>query len=167
MRFSASVILSGLLATGAIAAPAGLRKRGVLTAQSYADFQVSDGVAGNALAEVQAKFPIDTSDLANVDAADAKIISDARETAESAETDAFNPAIEAASGDAATALTNGKIKNKVLKLQLEVLDLQISAAQSGDDNSAKIAEEQKKLDTNIATDKKNAGQASQSVPFTG
>ncbi|KAL1599854.1 hypothetical protein SLS60_007659 [Paraconiothyrium brasiliense] len=167
MRFSASVILSGLLATGAIAAPAGLKKRGVLTAQSYADFQVSDGVAGNALAEVQAKFPIDTSDLANVDAADAKIISDARQTAESAETDAFNPAIAAASGDAATALQNGKIKNKVLKLQLEVLDLQISQAQGGSDNTAKIAAEQKKLDTNIATDKKNAGQASQSVQFSG
>ncbi|KAJ4289004.1 hypothetical protein N0V90_011346 [Kalmusia sp. IMI 367209] len=166
MRFSASVILSGLLATGALGAPTGLKKRGVLTAQSYADFQISDGVAGNAVAEFQQKFPIDTSDLANVDAADAKIISDAREVAESAETDAFNPAIDAASGDDATALQNGKIKNKVLKLSLEVLDLQIAQAQ-GDDNADKIAEEQKKLDTNIATDKKNAGQASQSVQFDG
>ncbi|KAK7181817.1 hypothetical protein DPSP01_002408 [Paraphaeosphaeria sporulosa] len=168
MRFSSSAIVSALLATGALAAPTPLTKRaGVLTAKSYADFQVSDGVAGNALAEVQAKFPIDTSNLANVDPADAKIISDARQTAESAETDAFNPAIAAASGDAATALQNGKIKNKVLKLQLEVLDLGISAAQSGKDNSAKIAQEQKKLDNNIATDKKNAGQASKSVQFSG
>ncbi len=31
---------------------------GVLTVQSYADFQVSDGVAGNALDEVNAKFPV-------------------------------------------------------------------------------------------------------------
>ncbi|KAF9729270.1 hypothetical protein PMIN06_010867 [Paraphaeosphaeria minitans] len=168
MRFSSSAIVSALLATGALAAPTPLTKRaGVLTAQSYADFQISDGVAGNALAEVQAKFPINTSDLANVDPADAKIISDARQTAESAELDAFNPAIAAASGTAATALQNGKIKNKVLKLQLEVLDLGISAAQSGKSNAAKIAQEQKKLDTNVATDQKNAGQASQSVKFSG
>jgi hypothetical protein len=33
-------------------------KRGVLTVQDYADFQVSSGVAGDALAEVNAKFPV-------------------------------------------------------------------------------------------------------------
>lgn len=73
------------------------------------------------------------NDLANVDPADQQIISGAREVAESAETDAFNPAIDAASGADATALQNGKIKNKVLKLQLEVMDLMISQAQ-GEDN---------------------------------
>ncbi len=31
---------------------------GVLTVSNYADFQVSDGVAGNALDEVKAKFPV-------------------------------------------------------------------------------------------------------------
>ncbi|KAF2472877.1 uncharacterized protein BDR25DRAFT_283447 [Lindgomyces ingoldianus] len=165
MRFSSSIFLFGLAATS-LAAPVANAKRGVLTKQSYADFQVSDGVAGNALAEVNAKFPIDTSDLANVDPADQQIISDARKVAESAETDAFNPAIDAASGADATALQNGKIKNKVLKLQLEVLDLQISQAQ-GEDNAAKIAEEQTKLNNNIALDKKAAGQASQSVQFDG
>ncbi|ORY10030.1 hypothetical protein BCR34DRAFT_486370 [Clohesyomyces aquaticus] len=167
MHFSTSIFLFGLVAAS-IAAPVSNEKRAaVLSKQAYADFQISDGVAGNALAEVNAKFPIDTSNLANVDPADAQIISDARETAESAETDAFNPAIDAASGAAATALQNGKIKNKVLKLQLEVLDLQIGQAQSGKDNSAKIAAEQKKLNTNIALDKKAAGQASQSVQFAG
>jgi hypothetical protein len=30
----------------------------VLTVQDYADFQISDGVAGNALDEVNAKFPV-------------------------------------------------------------------------------------------------------------
>jgi len=30
----------------------------LLTVQDYADFQISDGVAGNALAEVAAKFPV-------------------------------------------------------------------------------------------------------------
>ncbi|KAF2684022.1 hypothetical protein K458DRAFT_431639 [Lentithecium fluviatile CBS 122367] len=165
MRFSASVLLTSLLASGALAAPVAKR---ALTAQSYADFQVSDGVAGNAQAEVLAKFPIDMNNLASVSDADHQVISDARQVAESAETDGFNPAIDAATGDAATALQNGKIKNKVLKLQLEVMDLMISQAQ-GTDETAKIAEEQKKLDTNIATDKKNAGQASQGVTdsFTG
>lgn len=97
------------------------------------------------------------------------ILSDARTTAEDAETETggFNDAIAAASGTAADALQVGKIKNKVLKLKLEVLNLQIDQAQNGNDNTAKIAAEQKKLDTNIATDKKSAGQASQSVNFTG
>ncbi|KAF2708677.1 hypothetical protein K504DRAFT_467913 [Pleomassaria siparia CBS 279.74] len=162
MRFSTSIILSGLLAIG-FAAP--VTNRRALAVQAYNDFQVSDGVAGNALAEVQAKFPI-PADLASVSAADQKVISDARQVAESAETDGFNPAIAAATGDAKTALTNGKIKNKVLKLQLEVLDLQISQAK-GKDETSQIAAEQKKLNTNIATDKKNAGQPSQSVPFSG
>lgn len=61
----------------------------------------------------------------------------------------------------------GKIKNKVLKLQLEVLSLQIAQAKTGKDNSDKIAAEQKKLDTNIALDKKAAGKTSQSVDFQG
>ncbi|POS71199.1 hypothetical protein DHEL01_v210403 [Diaporthe helianthi] len=145
------------------------KRAGVLTKQSYADFQVSDGVGGNALAEVQAKFPIDENDLANVDPADAQIISDARKVAESAEVDTggFNDAIAAASGSDADALQVGKIKNKVLKLKLEVLDLQIKQAQGGKDNTAKIAQEQKKLDNNIATDKKSAGDASQAVNFQG
>jgi hypothetical protein len=148
MRFSASIVLSGLLAT-AFAAPIANEKR-ALTASSYADFQVSDGVGGNALAEVQAKFPL-PDDLSTVSAADQKVISDAREVAESAEVDAggFNDAIAAASGAAADALQVGKIKNKVLKLSLEVSDLQISQAVDGKDNTAKIAAEQKKLDNNI------------------
>lgn len=60
MHFSASVSLM-FLASSAIAAPAALNKRaaaGVLTQQTYANFQISDGVAGNALAEVNAKFPV-------------------------------------------------------------------------------------------------------------
>jgi hypothetical protein len=92
-------------------------------------------------------------------------------TAEDAETGTggFNDAIAAAgsSSTAGTALQNGKIKNKVLKLKLEVLGLQIDQAQSGTDNSAKITAEQTKLNNNIALDTKAAGQTSQSVNFTG
>lgn len=76
----------------------------VLTAQTYAELSISDGTAGNAQAEAAAKFPIDTSNLAGVSAADLKLIKAAHDSAEDAETDAFDPAIDAASGDAATAL---------------------------------------------------------------
>lgn len=71
-----------------------------------------------------------------------------RQAAEAAETDEFNPAIDAASGAAADALQNGKIKNKVLKLTGEVQVLKIKLAQaqaSGADTSDiedKITEEQ-------------------------
>lgn len=92
-------------------------------------------------------------------------------TAEDAETGTggFNDAIAAAgsSTTAGKALQVGKIKNKVLKLELEVLGLQIQQAQSGKDNTAKIAAETTKLNTNIALDTKAAGQTSQSIDFSG
>ncbi|EHK23038.1 uncharacterized protein TRIVIDRAFT_83765 [Trichoderma virens Gv29-8] len=141
-------------------------ERRALQFRKYADFEISDGKAGNALAEAQAKFPIDTSNLKGVSASDLAIINAARETAEAAETDAFNGQIKAASGSAATTLQNGKIKNKVLKLFLEVTALQIQQAQ-GSNKASKIAEEQKKLNNNINLDKKAAGQASKGVVFTG
>ncbi|KAK8042286.1 hypothetical protein PG993_006809 [Apiospora rasikravindrae] len=154
------------LAAVALSLPTGEVQKRALAARPYTDFQISSGTAGNALAEAQAKFPIDTSDLANVSKDDLSIIKAARETAEAAETDAFNKEVKAASGADADALQNGKIKNKVLKLYLETTALQIQQAQSGKDNQAKIDKEQKKLNTNVAADKKAAGQASQSVKFT-
>ncbi|RKU42125.1 hypothetical protein DL546_003958 [Coniochaeta pulveracea] len=175
MLFKATFLFS--LAVSALALPASKKTKvaataaDVLTVQNYADFQVSDGVAGDALAEVKAKFPIDETNLAAVSANDLAIIKAARVTAEAAETDAggFNDAIAAAgkSTTAGKALQVGKIKNKVLKLQLEVLALQIDQAQSGKDNSAKIAAEQKKLDNNIKTDAASKGATSQSVDFQG
>ncbi|KAI0763343.1 hypothetical protein BD413DRAFT_212621 [Trametes elegans] len=139
--------------------------------QDYSAFQISDGVAGNAEAEANAVFvdPFAGVDLATLDDSVAKNMETMRKAAEAAETDKFNPAIKAASGDAADALQVGKIKNKVLKLtgEVQVLKIKLAKAQaSGDDTSdieSKIAEEQKKLDTNIATDKSHAGDASQSV----
>lgn len=172
MYFSKTILLA--FAAAALAMPSGDRpqkRAGVLTASSYADFQVSDGVAGNALDEVKAKFPIDYNDLANVDSGDLAIIKAARETAENAETDTggFNDAIDAAGEDttAGEALQVGKTKNKVLKLELEVLGLQIDAAQGGKNNTAKITEETTKLNKNVALDQEAAGQTSQSVDFTG
>ena len=100
--------------------------------------------------------------------ADLQILKDEREVAEDAEVGAggFNERIDAATDDAeATALQNGKIKNKVLKLQLEVLVLQIEAAQ-GDPDQAKIDEEMTKLNNNIALDTAAAGEAAVGVTDT-
>jgi hypothetical protein len=61
MHFSTSLTIF-LSLSSAIAAPIKLTGKrataGVLSVQSYDDFNVSDGVAGNALAEVNAKFPV-------------------------------------------------------------------------------------------------------------
>lgn len=115
---------------------------------------------------------VDENNLASVSAVDLAIIKAARETAEDAETKAggFNEAIKAAGGTKTTAgaaLQVGKIKNKVLKLKLFTLAMQIEQAKGGKDNSAKIAEETKKLNNNIALDKAAAGQKSSSVNFQG
>ena len=59
MFFSKTLILA--FAVSALALPTGnlpQKRAGVLTSASYADFQVSDGVAGSALDEVKAKFPV-------------------------------------------------------------------------------------------------------------
>ena len=60
MYLKGAVIFSLLASAFALPTPDGGRKvkRGVLTVQDYSEFQVSDGVAGNALAEVNAKFPV-------------------------------------------------------------------------------------------------------------
>ncbi|RDL40454.1 Uncharacterized protein BP5553_00433 [Venustampulla echinocandica] len=149
-------------ATAATAATAG----SVLTSAAYNDFQISSGTAGKAEAEANALFAdIDTSNLAAVSASDLKIIQATHDVAEDAEVEAFNPAVDAATGDAATALQNGKIKNKVLKLTATVLALQVKGAQGGDDS--KLAAEQTKLAKNIQLDVAAAGEPSTAVPFTG
>lgn len=69
---------------------------------SYADFQISDGVAGNAEAEANAVFvdPFSGQDLSTISSDTISALQTMREAAESAETDQFNPAIAAASGAA-------------------------------------------------------------------
>ncbi|KIM95278.1 hypothetical protein OIDMADRAFT_183869 [Oidiodendron maius Zn] len=137
----------------------------VLSPSTYNAIQISTGTAGNSKANADALFSaIDQSNLAGVSAEDLKVIQDTHDAAENAETEAFNPAIAAASGAAATALQNGKIANKVLKLTAEVLGLQIKQAQ-GTDESSDITAETTKLNNNIALDTKAAGQAMTPVSF--
>ena len=54
MLFKAAILLA--LVAASIAAP--VQKRAVLAEEDYADFQVSDGVAGNAQAEVESHFNV-------------------------------------------------------------------------------------------------------------
>jgi hypothetical protein len=154
MRFSLSASLMVLLSLTAASPVDKKRATGtsasVLTVQTYDEFSVSAGVSGSALAEVNAKFPVccsfpqaflphanaqkvDQSNLAGVSASDLAIISSAAQISEDAETGTggFNDAIAAAGGTGTTAgkaLQNGKIKNKVLKLQTDVLRIQIEVS---------------------------------------
>lgn len=99
-----------------------------------------------------------------VDPADIKFLGSVNDIGNEAEKEAFNPAIEAATGAAKDALAAGKTKNKVLKLMATKLQLEIQAAQ-GKDTSAKLATELKKLNNNIAADKARAGNPSTAVAF--
>ncbi|KAF9492941.1 hypothetical protein BDN71DRAFT_1483657 [Pleurotus eryngii] len=139
--------------------------------QDYADFQISDGVAGDAEALAKAVFvdPFEGVDLATVSDQTQKDVETMRKAAEAAETGQFNPAIDAADGAQADALQNGKIKNKVLKLtgSVQVLNIKIAkAAAKGDDTSdleTKLQTQLGKLNKNIATDVAAAGEASKGV----
>lgn len=101
---------------------------------SYSQFQISDGTGGNAQAQANAVFvdPFANTDLTTVSSDVLEAMNNMREAAESAETDQFNPQIDAASGAAADALQVGKIKNKVLKLtgEVQVLNIKVSRSPS-------------------------------------
>ncbi|KAF5323247.1 hypothetical protein D9619_013502 [Psilocybe cf. subviscida] len=169
MQFPSALVLFFALFATALAAP--LREiesraaAAVFKTTTYNALSISGGKAGNAKAEALAKLSgLNTNDLANVATGDIKFLNSVNQIANDAETKAFNPAIEKASGAAKTALQNGKIKNKVLKLTATVLKLQAQAAQ-GDDVAEKLATEQKKLNKNIDLDIAAAGQASTALSF--
>ncbi|KAJ7512816.1 hypothetical protein B0H11DRAFT_9291 [Mycena galericulata] len=169
----ARLLLLALLvpALASFAAPVPLKRAAFSFAlQSYAQFQISDGVAGNAEAQANAVF-VDPfpADLTTVDATSLANLGTMREAAETAETAQFDPQIAAASGSTAAALQVGKIKNKVLKLTGEVQQIKIKIAQAaaaGSDTSSlesELTTEQGKLTTNIALDVKSKGATSQGV----
>ncbi|RGP77051.1 small secreted [Fusarium longipes] len=154
-------ILIGLAATS-IAHP--VVKRAVFTQSTYDNLSISGGIAGNAQQEALQKLGGLPNDLSTVEKADLDFLNSVNQIANDAETDAFNPAIEAASGEEADALQRGKIKNKVLKLTATILKLEAQQAQ-GDDVADKLEEEKKKLQNNIAQDQEAAGQASTFLSF--
>lgn len=57
------------------------------------------------------------------------------------------------------------IQNKVLKNTAKVLQFQVQIAQGGNVTAEQLAEEQKKLDKNVALDKAEAGKPATDVPF--
>ena len=104
-KAKASSTSSAVAAATAAAASTAAADGSVLTASTYNDIQISSGTAGDAETQANALFSaIDMNNLAGVSAADLKVIKGTHDAAEDAEVTAFNPAIAAASGDAATAL---------------------------------------------------------------
>ena len=160
MKFS----LFSTVSFAALSLAAPLSKRAVFTTTTYDDLSISGGVAGNAEQEALDKLSGLPDDLSTVEEADLDFLNSVNQIANDAETDAFNPAIEAADGEEADALQRGKIKNKVLKLTATMLKLQAQAAQ-GQDVAEKMAAEQKKLDNNIAQDVEAAGLESTFLSF--
>ncbi|KPM38339.1 hypothetical protein AK830_g8251 [Neonectria ditissima] len=152
------------LGFAAVAMAAPLSKRAVFSATTYNDLSISGGTAGNAQAEALEKLAGLPDDLTTVEEADLDFLDSVNSIANDAETDAFNVALESASGEDADAIQRGKIKNKVLKLTATVLKLQAQQAQ-GDDVADKLEEENTKLSNNIAQDEEAAGQASTFLSF--
>ncbi|RMZ72534.1 small secreted [Pyrenophora seminiperda CCB06] len=173
MYFHSIAILS--LAAFSFAAPTPNNKRtiearqggaAVLADTTYNAISIAGGVAGNAKAEAAAVFKaLDLTNLKNIASADLTFLNTVNQVANDAEKQVFNPAVDAATGDKAAQIQNGKIKNKVLKLTATVLKLQAQQAQ-GQDVAATLAEETKKFNNNVALDVKAAGQVSVAEPFT-
>ncbi|KAI2616170.1 hypothetical protein GGS26DRAFT_452628 [Hypomontagnella submonticulosa] len=156
MRFSIALVAASAIAVQA----------GVFTKQTYNDISISGGTAGNAENEALAVFSaLDLNNLAAADEDDIDFLKSVNSICNDAEKEAFNPAIEAASGEEADALQRGKIKNKVLKLEATILRLMIQQAQ-GEDVSDEMATEQKKLDNNIKQDEDEAGNPSTFLSFS-
>ncbi|KAL2063700.1 hypothetical protein VTL71DRAFT_5505 [Oculimacula yallundae] len=177
MHFSTTTLLLSLFTTTLCApiSPPTLAhsvKPRALTSLSYNQFSISGGTGGSALAEANAAFPISSNALATVSASDLKIINTAAKVSEQAEvgTGGFNDAIAAAGGqgtEEGKALQVGKIKNKVLKLQTDVLRLQIQQAQGKAGLEAQIAQQTTKLNANVKLDQANQGKVSKAVNFSG
>lgn len=159
------------LATLAFAAPTNRRSirprqsGPVLASTTFNDISIAAGAAGNGKAEALAVFSaLDLANPKNIDEADIDFLGQVNDVANDAETDVFNPAIEAADGAQAESLQAGKIKNKILKLTATKIELEAKLAQ-GEDVGDKLEEELTKLNNNIAIDEKNAGLATTAVDF--
>lgn len=96
-----------LAALAALAAASPLQPRAVFKATTFNDISIAGGTAGKAKAEATAALSGLPTDLKTVDKADLDFLNSVNQVANDAETKAFNPAVEAASGDAADALQVG------------------------------------------------------------
>ncbi|KAF6819073.1 hypothetical protein CSOJ01_01458 [Colletotrichum sojae] len=171
MKFS--VVLATLAAV-ASAAPvqdveegsSRLQKRAaVFTAKTFDELSISGGNAGTAKEDALKKLGGLPTDLTAVDKADLTFLNSVNKIANQAERGAYNAKIaETTPGEEALALQRAKIQNKVLKLTATVMGLQAQQAQ-GQDVTAKLDEETKKLNKNIAEDQANAGKPATALKF--
>lgn len=95
-------ILATVLAAVASAGPIG--KRAVFTDTTFNDISISGGTAGNAQAEAEQALSGLPADLSTVEQADLDFLNSVNQVANDAEKEAFNPAIEAATGAEADSL---------------------------------------------------------------
>ena len=166
MHFQITVVAALAALTTAMPTIIPRQAGAVLADTTYDAISISAGQAGNAEAEALAVFSaLDLTNPSGISRADIKFLNQVNKAANGAETTAFNPAIEAASGADKDALAAGKTKNKVLKLMATKIQLEAKIAQGEGDLAAKLDEELKKLANNVATDKKNAGKKSTALPF--
>ncbi|WYZ38705.1 hypothetical protein EsH8_III_000619 [Colletotrichum jinshuiense] len=170
MKFS--VVLATLAAV-ASAAPSRdiqsgsqVQRRAVFTAKTFDELSISGGNAGTAKEDALQKLSGLPTDLTQVQKADLDFLNGVNKIANQAERGAYNTKIaETAPGEDALALQRAKIQNKVLKLTATVMGLQAQQAQ-GQNVTAKLAEETKKLEKNIADDQANAGKPATGLKFT-
>ncbi|KXH40307.1 hypothetical protein CNYM01_07800 [Colletotrichum nymphaeae SA-01] len=172
MKFSA--VLTTLVAV-ASAAPSRdiswsgsrLQKRAAVftTAKTFDELSISGKNAGTAKEDALQKLSGLPTDLATVDKADLAFLNNVNKIANQAERGAYNVEIaKTAPGEDALALQRAKIQNKVLKLTATVMGLQAQQAQ-GKNVTAKLDEETKKLNKNIADDVANAGKPATALKF--
>lgn len=105
-----STIILAVLATLAATSPLG--KRAVFTSTDFNTISIAGGQAGNAKQEALDVLSGLPTDLTQVDAADLTFLNEVNQVANDAETGAFNPAIEGATGTEADALQVSERKKK-------------------------------------------------------
>ncbi|GJC98974.1 small secreted protein [Colletotrichum higginsianum] len=167
MKFS--LILTSLAAVASAAPGNIVQKRArVFTDKTFDELSISGGKAGTAKADAEAKLaglPKDPAQLALVDKLDLSFLSHVNQICNQAEISGYTKTIAGlAPGEDVLALERGKIQNKVLKLTATVLALQAQQTK-GDNVTARLEEETKKLEKNIALDVAEAGKTATGLKF--
>lgn len=118
-------ILATVLAVAASASPIG--KRAVFADTTFNDISISGGVAGNAQAEAEQALSGLPADLSTVEQADLDFLNSVNQVANDAEKEAFNTAIEAATGAEADSLQVSRhfgswsAEQRVLRMSVTIL----------------------------------------------
>jgi hypothetical protein len=112
MKFS---LITVALATLAAASP--IQRRAVFSKSTFNELSISGGVAGNAQEEALQKLGGLPADLSTVEKSDLDFLNSVNGICNDAEKEAFNTAIEAASGEAAAALQVSSNAQSTLLLQ--------------------------------------------------